>query len=70
MEFSKKIVLGVRKLIHMVIIFIIKNMTYMPNKHHIGFILNKIHNMYITSRLNIIVEMFELFPKLIFYQMF
>ena len=35
-----------------------------PNKHHIGFILNKINDMYITSPLNITEELFVSLPKL------
>ena len=36
----------------------------MPNKHHIGFILNQIHDMYITSPLNIMEETFQSFTNL------
>ena len=41
-----------------------KNMTDIPNEHHNRFILNQIHDMYITSPLKFIDEIFELFPNL------
>ena len=41
------------------------NMTDNPGRHHIGFIFNQRHGMYITSPLNILEEIFVLFPELI-----
>ena len=35
-----------------------------PNKHHIGFILNDIHDIYITSTLKFTDKIFESLPNL------
>ena len=52
------------QLIPLVIMFIKKNLTDIPNKHHIGFILNDIHDMYITSTLKFTDKIFESLPNL------
>ena len=40
-----------------------------PKRHHIGFIFNQIHDMYITSPLNIMKETFVSFPNLFVKEM-
>ena len=37
------------------------NMNDIPNKHHIGFILNQIHDIYITSPLKLWIKHFNHF---------
>ena len=44
-------------------------MTDIPNEHHNPFIFNQIHDMYITSPLHFMDEIFESFPDLFFDQM-
>ena len=45
-------------------------MTDIPNEHHNFFIFDQIHDMYITSPLNLMEKIFEPFPNLFVDQMF
>ena len=44
-------------------------MTDIPNEHHNIFILNQIHDMYMTSSLKFMDEIFRLLSDLFVYQM-
>ena len=46
-----------------------KIMTEIPNEHHNRFIFNQINDMYITSLVKFMNEIFESFPNLFFDQM-
>ena len=45
-------------------LFLLKKMSDNPESHHIGFISNQRHDMYITSQLNILEEKIVSYQKL------
>ena len=59
-NFPNKSIVDVWQLIPLVI----KNMTHTLNEHYNRFIMNHIHDMYITSPLNFMDEIFKSLPKI------
>ena len=64
MEFSKKCCIGCMAYYTSGNCVLKIKMTDMPNEHHNSFIFNQIHDMYITSSLTFIDEIFESFQNL------